>query len=110
MYECDVWDFPPLLSGLRFRRNWLERQEFYNSALSRHRLIFGENLRGLEKVRQPDDLYRIFSEGKEGKLRGEKSPAYCARLLRLARLYPGCSFILLWRDPVEISRSVVRAS
>lgn len=107
MYECDVWDFPPLLCGLRFRGNWLERQEFYNRALSRHRLILGQNLRGLEKVRKPDDLYRVFSQGK---LRGEKSPFYCARLLRLARLYPGCSFILLWRDPVEINRSVVRAS
>jgi hypothetical protein len=109
MYECNVWDFPGLFSSLRFRRNWLERQEFHNQALSRHRLIFGGRLRGLENVRTPEELYLSFSKGKGALFQGEKSPVYCPRLLRLAQRYPGCSFILLWRDPVEIYRSVIRA-
>ena len=57
----------------------------------------------------PEDLYRVFSEGKDKPLFGEKSPFYCAHLQRLVRRYPGCRFILLWRDPVEIYRSVLRA-
>lgn len=109
MYETDVWDFPEPLSGLRFERNWMERQEFLNQALSRHRLIFGRQLTGLEQVRTPEAMYRTFGEGKGAVLWGEKSPFYCARLRQLARQYPGCSFILLWRDPVEIYRSVVYA-
>ncbi|HUA37363.1 MAG TPA: sulfotransferase [Candidatus Sulfopaludibacter sp.] len=109
MYECDVWNFPEVFCGIRFRRDWLRRQEFYNQALSRHRLIFGDSLRGLEKIQAPEDLYRVFSEGKDKPLFGEKSPFYCAHLLRLARRYPGCRFILLWRDPVDIYRSVIRA-
>src|SRR3954467_7177657 len=85
MYECDVWNFPELLSGPRFRGNWLERQEFYNQALSRHRLVFGNNLRGLEGVRTPKDLYQVFGQGKGATLWGEKSPFYCCRLKRLAK-------------------------
>ncbi len=53
MYECDVWNFPEAFSGIRFKRDWLRRQEFYNQALSRHRLTFGDSLRGLERVRLP---------------------------------------------------------
>lgn len=76
----------------------------------RHRLAFGGSLRGLENVRAPEDLYRVFGEGKDKPLVGEKSPFYCAHLRRLVRRYPGCRFILLWRNPVEIYRSVVQAA
>jgi Sulfotransferase family len=110
MYECNVWDFPEFLSQKRFRHNWLERLEFLNQALSRHRLIFGGSQRGLENVQTPEELYRTFAERKSPAFWGEKSPAYCTRLRKLARHYPGCSFILIWRDPLEIYRSVVRAS
>ena len=108
MYECNAWDFPELLSPLR-QNGWLERQEFYNHALSRHRLVFGSSLRGLENVRTPEELYRVFGNVKGAKLWGEKSPLYSARLRQLARQYPGGSFILLWRNPEEIYRSVVDA-
>jgi hypothetical protein len=109
MFELDAWDFPEPLQNLRFSGNWLERQEFYNNALSRHRLILGHSVRGLEKARTPDDLYRIFSEGKGASFWGEKSPFYGVRLRKLAQRYPNCSIILLWRDPVETYRSIVQA-
>jgi hypothetical protein len=109
MYECNVWDFPEVLSQKRFKHNWLERLEFLNQALSRHRLIFGGSPRGLENVRTPEDLYRTFAEGKKPAFWGEKSPVYCTRLRKLSRRYPGCSFIVIWRDPLEIYRSIVRA-
>ena len=106
MYECDVWDFPGRFARHRFNSEWLERQEFYNQALSRHRLILGDSLHGLENVRTPEDLYRIHGAGKGATLWGEKSPLYSVRLDQLARQYPHGSFILIWRDPVEIFRSV----
>lgn len=109
MYECNVWDFPESFSRLRFRGNWLERQEFYNRALSRHRLIWGGSLCGLEKVGTPEELYRSFGEGKGAALWGEKSPFYCARLRQLTKRYPDCSFILVWRDPIETYRSIRQA-
>jgi hypothetical protein len=106
MYECDVWDFPGPFFGQRFNGEWLERQEFYNRALSRHRLVFGGSTRGLEEVRTPDDLYRCHSQNKGAVLWGEKSPVYSTHLGALASRYPHGSFILIWRDPVEIYRSI----
>ena len=110
MYECNAWDFPEFLSRTRFQHDWLERLEFLNQALSRHRLIFGGSQRGLENVQTPEQLYRTFSEGKSPAFWGEKAPVYCTRLKKLFRHYPGCSFIMIGRDPLEIYRSVVRAS
>jgi hypothetical protein len=109
MYECNAWDFPDGFGAARFRGNWLERLEFYCRTLSRHRLMLGQSLRGLEQVQTPDDLYRCFSQAKDAKLWGEKSPMYCTQLAPLARRYPNASFILIWRDPVEIYRSVTSA-
>ncbi len=106
MYECDAWDFPERLSRFRFRGDWRTRLEFYNQSLSRHRLVFGENLQGLENIRTPGDLYRVFAESKDAQFFGEKSPFYCARLRQLAKNHPGCHFILIWRDPLEIYQSI----
>jgi hypothetical protein len=106
MYECDVWDFPGAFARRRFQGEWLERQEFYNQVLSRHRLIWGGRLSGLENVRTPDDLYRCHSGMKDAPVWGEKSPLYSTRIARLARQYPDASFLFLWRDPVEIYRSI----
>ena len=110
MFECNVFEFPEVLSKRRFNGNWLERQEFYNKALSRHRLIFANRLAGLENVRTPEDLYRVYGDGKQAQLVGEKSPPYCKRLRQLARRYPNASFILIWRDPVETYRSIREAA
>jgi hypothetical protein len=110
MYECNVLDFPEILSAERFRGNWLERQEFFSHSLSRHRLILKGSLRGLENVKTPLDLYRTFSQSKGATLCGEKSPVYCSRLRQLAQLFPDARFILIWRDPVEIYRSVAQAA
>ena len=109
MYECDVWDFPGAVGQRRFSGNWLERQEFYNQALSRHRLIFGGRLNGLEDIQTPEDLYRCHGNCKDALLWGEKSPVYATRLAQLGRQYPNGSFILIWRDPVEVYRSILRA-
>jgi hypothetical protein len=109
MYECDVWDFPEGLSAARFQGNWLERQEFFNQALSRHRLVLGGSQRGLDNIDTPESLYRTFSELKGAAVWGEKSPVYCSRLRQLAKRFPQARFILLWRDPVEIYQSILYA-
>ena len=60
MFECSVWDFPEALAFVRFRHDWLARQEFFNRALSRHRLVYGGSLRGLENVRTPEELLSLY--------------------------------------------------
>ena len=106
MFECDVWNFPQFLSRLRFRHDWRERMEFYGHALSRHRLIATDSMCDRENVRTPHELYRAFARTRDASVIGEKSPFYCDHLLELAENHPGASFILIWRDPVEIFRSV----
>jgi hypothetical protein len=109
MYEADVWFFPPSLAGLRFRGDWLEAQEYFNEALTRHRLILGRGNRGLEHVRTPEALYQTYADLKGARLSGEKSPVYCSHLEFLSYRYPGAAFILVWRNPVETYRSLIRA-
>ena len=106
MYECDVWNFPRFFSELRFRGDWRERLEFYSNALSRHHLVLGESIAEVEHIHTPHDLYRAFAESKRARIIGEKSPFYCNHLRELAGNHPGASFILIWRDPVEIFNSV----
>jgi hypothetical protein len=109
MYECEVWNFPEVLQEKRFKRNWVERMEFFNQALSRHHLISENDTQGLDKIGTPMDLYRAFGAMKGATLCGEKSPAYCYRMEQLHRLYPGAAFILIWRNPLEVYRSVLKA-
>ena len=109
MFECDVWNFPRPLLAARFRRNWAERIEFYNEALSRHRLVKDGDFSQLKKIHAASDLYQAFGALKGATICGEKSPFYCDRLVQLHRHYPGATFIIVWRNPAEIYRSVLKA-
>ena len=106
MYECSVLDFPAALERLRMKGNWLGRQEFFNNALSRHRLTYAGSLRGLETVRTPEDLYRTFAEQHGASQWGEKAPTYARRLKALLQRHPQASVIVIWRSLGEIMRSV----
>jgi glycosyltransferase involved in cell wall biosynthesis len=109
MYECDIYNIPRPLLGRRFKRNWAERIEFFNQALSRHRLVARNDFSRLNAIRTPPDLYRAFGARKGAVVCGEKSPFYCSRLEQLHREYPNAFFILVWRNPVEVYRSVLNA-
>lgn len=109
MYECDVWNFPRPLLKPRFKGRWAERIEFHNQALSRHRMMAPHDTRPLKDIHTPLDLYRAFGEMKGAMVSGEKSPFYCDRLEQLHQQHPGALFIFVWRDPVEIYRSVLKA-
>jgi len=109
MFECDVWNFPRPLLNARFKRRWAERIEFFNEALSRHRMIRSGDFAPLKNIRAASDLYQAFGALKGATVCGEKSPFYCDRLVQLHQHYPEATFIIVWRDPVEIYRSVLKA-
>jgi hypothetical protein len=109
MFECDVWNFPRPLLHARFQQNWAERIEFYNQALSRHKIVANGDYSPLENIRDPLDLYHSFGAMKGAAVTGEKSPFYCDRLVQLHSQYPNASFIFVWRNPVEVYRSVLKA-
>lgn len=109
MYECDVWNFPRPLLNARFRSNWAERIEFFNQALSRHQLVNGDDHANLNNIHEPLDLYQAFGRKRGAAVSGEKSPFYCDRLVQLHETYPQAFFILVWRNPAEVYRSVLKA-
>ena len=109
MYECDVWNFPQPLLSVRFRLNWTQRMEFYNQSLSRHRLLNAADPEGVAAIPNPLALYQTFARQKGARVCGEKSPSYCDRLEQLHRQYPQARFIYVWRNPLEVYRSVLKA-
>jgi len=109
MFECDIWNFPRPLLAARFGRNWAERIDFYNESLTRHRLVTGGDHSQLGHIRAAEDLYQAFGALKGAELCGEKSPFYCDRLVQLQQQYPGAIFIIVWRNPVEVYRSILKA-
>lgn len=110
MFEADVWSFPSFASSLRLQHDWLKRHEFWDGALSRHGLSSFIESDESRNVKSPDDLYRLYGVKKGAKLIGDKSIRYVGHLRSLYKRYPGCAFIFLWRDPVEIFRSVIRGA
>jgi hypothetical protein len=108
MYEADL----PLLSGL-FRNSgskpdWLERWEFWNSALSRHRLDRQQIPISVSDLRSASEF--VWKQYAGGAIWGEKSPNYFDSLQRLSREFPNARFIVIWRNPADICRSILRAA
>jgi hypothetical protein len=97
----------PLFSRKGSKRDWLKRWEFWNSALSRH------NIRTDRIPAEVPDLrtgaMAVWSQYAGDAIMGEKSPDYYDSLQEVAREFPNARFIILWRDPADICRSMIRA-
>jgi hypothetical protein len=108
MYEADL----PLLRSL-FRNSgskpdWLERWEFWNSALSRHRIDRQQIPASVPDLKAGAEI--IWKQYADQAIYGEKSPNYYDSLQWLAREFPGARFVVIWRDPADICRSIIRAA
>lgn len=108
MYEGDLLLLGPMFWGGRSKADWKQRWDFWNTGLSRHQL---------DSKRIPDHPANLAaameSVGREyagTAIWGCKSPSYYDRLDQLSRLFPGARFIIIWRDPADTLRSIVRAS
>jgi hypothetical protein len=111
MYEGDLLLLRPLFWVPGGRSRWLRRWEFWNQALERHELSEGQfsgNAAGLENAAR--EAYREYAQQQGATIGGDKSPNYFDRLTRLSLDFPEARFIVIWRDPASICRSVVRAS
>jgi len=108
MYEGDLLLLAPMFWGGRSKADWKQRWDFWNTGLTRHQLDPG---------RIPDHpsnlaaaIESVCREYAGQALWGCKSPSYYDRLDQLSRLFPGARFIVIWRDPADTLRSIVRAS
>lgn len=78
----------------------LRKLEFFNQALSRHRIPLEEGrAHCTDSAALAHWCYRHMRERKPGAVwGGEKSPQYSGRLAELGRKFPGASFIVITRE------------
>jgi len=108
-YESDLLLLRSLFRG-GAKRDWLERWEFWNQAISRHQI---DSTALPEPVADYPTAARFFWKqyaGADDVLYGDKSPNYYDSMQSLAQAFPGARFIVIWRDPSGTCRSIVRAS
>jgi hypothetical protein len=108
MYEADLPLLRQLFRNGRSKQDWLERWEFWNSALSRHRVDRQQISRNVPDLRSAAEI--VWKQCASGALYGEKSPNYYDSLQWLSREFPNARFVVIWRDPSDICRSIVRAA
>jgi sulfotransferase family protein len=107
-YEGDLPLLWPLFLGRKAKSDWPERWEFWNSAPTRHQIELRSLPRDVSTLREACET--VWRQHAGPVIGGCKSPNYFDMLPGLAKKFPNARFIVIWRDPMDICRSVVRAS
>jgi hypothetical protein len=108
MYEDELPLLWPLFLGDRAKPDWPERWEFWNQAPSRHKLDPADLPRDVAGLREAcEATWDLYAPN--AAIRGGKSPSYFDCLPRIAKEFPNARFLVIWRDPADVCRSVVRA-
>jgi len=111
MYEGDLFLLRSLFWIPRTASSWLVRWELWNGAPKRHGLDTSRISSTVSRL-QPaiKESYQAYARQKEALVWGDKSVNCYDCLTRLARSFPDARFIIIWRDPAAICRSVIRAA
>ena len=88
-----------------------EKVDAWNGALTRHKIDAAEIP---EDITDLPEAFRAVAEqyaSKKGAtVWGCKSPTYYDCMNQFAVWYPNAKFIVIWRDPADVCRSIVRAA
>ena len=111
MYESDL----PLLSSFftlpHLKSSWIAKIDSWNGALTRHKIDMASLPATVEGL--PDAFRAVaqqYAEQKGATIWGCKSPNYYDCMNQLANWFPNAKFIVIWRDPADVCRSIVRAA
>ncbi|HEY6769296.1 MAG TPA: sulfotransferase [Candidatus Sulfotelmatobacter sp.] len=108
LYEDELPLLWPLFLGGKAKQDWAQRWEFWNQALTRHKIKVSDLPQQVSSLREAcDQVWTRYAPDQP--IRGCKSPNYFDCLPRLAEEFPNARFIVIWRDPADVCRSVVRA-
>ncbi len=108
MYEADLFLLRPLFARRGNKRDWLDRWEFWNSALSRHNVLRDNIPEAVPNL--PAAASAVWREyAGTATVMGEKSPNYYDCLQTLSEEFPDGRFLVIWRDLADICRSMVQA-
>jgi Sulfotransferase family len=108
MYEADLPLLRQLFRTAGSKADWLERWEFWNSALTRHCIDRQPIPQNVPDLRRASEI--VWKQYAGDALYGEKSPNYYDSLQWLSRQFPNARFVVIWRDPADICRSILRAA
>jgi hypothetical protein len=110
-YEGDLPVLRPMFHFRYSRTNWLEKWEYWNAAVSRHGLdSFVPEGPVTSLAEAAEAAGREYCKKKDAKIWGCKSPSYYDYVVQLARDFPSARFVIIWRDPEDICRSVISAA
>ncbi len=107
MYEGDLPLLSALFKGGKSKSDWVERWEFWNGALSRHHIDLASIPRDVAGL--PEAMELVYRKHAGLAMWGCKSPNYYDCMVPLAKQFPGARFIVIYRDPTDVCRSIVRA-
>jgi hypothetical protein len=111
LYEGDLPLLTPLFWFTRPKKDWVERWDFWNSALQRHHIDHTAISRTVDSFADAMSFAgREYARKKSATIWGCKSPNYYDSMSRLSRQFPDARFIVIWRDPADICRSILRAA
>ena len=111
MYEADLFRLTPFLRAAGKTRGWRERCEFWNQVFARHALDSSDALSGVSSLRSGmKTIYQDYARQKGALIWGDKSPNYHDYLVPLWQDFPQAKFVIIWRDPLAICRSIARAA
>jgi hypothetical protein len=111
LYEADLFSLKPLFWLPAANNRIVGRWEFWNRGLSRHGIEPTELPSGTSSLDgAANRVYEQFAHRTGARIGGEKSPNYFDSLTSLAKDFPQARFIVIWRDPASICRSVTRAA
>lgn len=111
MYECDMLTLSPLFLIPRKSAWWLNKVDSWNGALSRHKIdpsAIDPNITDLPNAFRA--VAQQYAKAKGATVWGCKSPTYYDCMNQFAAWYPNAKFIVIWRDPADVVRSIVRAA
>jgi len=122
-YESDLFLLRSLFRNGVNKPDWLERWEFWNSALTRHHIDTAEIPAEIPNYpaaatlvwkqyagKQYAAKQQAAKQSSDAGLYGDKSPNYFDSLQPLAEQFPNGRFIVIWRDLADTCRSIVRAA
>ncbi len=111
MYESDMLTLSPLFAVPRKTSWWLNKVDSWNGALTRHKIdpaAIPQDITDLPNAFRA--VAQQYAQKKGASVWGCKSPTYYDCMNQFADWYPNAKFIVIWRDPADVCRSIVRAA
>ena len=106
MYETGLCSIP-LSEKLIYHTRWLENANAWGKFLSRHG--FSSQPSDVTNLGDANQIYKAYAAKNGARYFGEKCPTLMTNLRKLVKEYPKAKIITIFRHPLEIQNSVIKA-